>query len=112
MRAADGPGAMSAPAGVRSLPGALGQKKPRWSRGYLSPACVWRIVLILSGAYAVPDGRPRLIPDPRFIRLRLLACFLPEGNIPSLACYISNTHASRPGLAADVTCCIWDVVQV
>lgn len=45
--------------------------------------------------------------------LESLAClaYLP-GPCGLLWCYISNARASRPWRPSDVTCCIWDVVQV
>ncbi len=87
------------------------KKTPLAAGLFVACLCV-EIILIVVRYHVVSDGLASLTPDPRFIRIRPLACFLPEGAFAPHGCYISNTHASRPGRAADVTCCIWDVAQV
>jgi hypothetical protein len=90
-----------------------GAKKTPLAAGLFVACLCGGVVLILVRYYEVSDGLLPL-PNPRFIRINPLACLLPSRGhvVASLACYISNTHASRCQGGSDVTCCIWDVVQV
>jgi hypothetical protein len=83
-------------------------------RGYLSPACVWRSCSYCCPVHTwYPTGILTSFQIHALLEsTSLLASFPRARRVASLACYISNTHASRLTGAVDVTCCIWDVVQV
>jgi hypothetical protein len=104
---------LHAPGSAPELPDVARPKKPpRFWRGVRSLACVWRSVLSLLFNDTVSGWAILLTRTHAFFESLAFSPSLGLAVSALSGCYISNGRASARASPFDVTCCIWDVVQV
>src|SRR3982074_273205 len=88
------------------------KKEPPLTRGVsVACLCVEERLIVVIQWHGIRLGHPAY-PNPCFLRIPSVLRFTLGASFGPVWCYISNGRAKACGTAIDMTCCIWDVVQV